>query len=1429
MFSKGDRAIAEEFGQGDTYYEIEDLNSVEQYVDVDVPKIVKVFEKYPGLISGNELVNGLNAIKNPELKKALRDGVKGITKRGKYPKRDFAKFVGKTVAQMDTVKINEFNKQAEINFDAHWTAIDKALSEDPTLLGPILIYLSNAVSSKTHIHRSGATMTAYDKTVKGNLYLEHALQNVAAYRFLIKESMKDKSKNREDFKKALNALKKNYKLIGVSKIDNGKLDAGIYIDENGKKISYKNGMGKGWNVFDNNWWERYFNEVINDLGGINPENFTVINSKNNLAQEYNIPVLKPYTSSNKKLSKAVSVSRIYKKSQGITILDFDDTLATTESLVKYTAPDGKTGTLNAEQFASTYQDLQDQGYTFDFSDFNKVVKGKLAPLFNKALKLQNKFGPENMFVLTARPPAAQKAIFDFLKANGLNIPLKNITGLGNSTSEAKALWVADKVGEGYNDFYFADDALQNVQAVDNILSQFDVKRKIQQAKVKFSKGTLSTKQNLNWKEDSIGYMTTNFNIDGNNYKITLYPTDLNDTNYELEFDLVTEKGLTQEMTGTGNQFKVLGTVYNGLLDVIKQKPNIETIGFSSLTKDKSRTRVYTILMDRLGKKLGWKTDIYEYGSRTQLDFEVAKPKTRKVRTKTTESIRNIPAVKNILNQSDVKSPTQQTKYKFSIGLDKDFNDIIESVTGIESIKEFSKTQAKIRGKSTKYKSIIPPSAQDFIGLIYSFLGKGAKGEADFQFFKKALIDPFARGINELNTSRQKAANDLENLNKKLPEVKKKLYKKVKDLNFTNDMAMRVYLWDKAGFEVPGLSKRDQKALVKIVENDGSLKAYADAVSLISKKESGYRAPKEYWLAENITSDLLDDGAVGDARSLFLNEFIENKNIIFSEKNLNKIEAIYGSKFREALVDMLYRMETGRTRSTGSNNRLLNMYNNWVNNSVGAIMFFNMRSALLQTISATNYVNWSDNNLLKAAAAFANQKQYWKDFSFIFNSDFLKQRRKGNRRGINEQELSAAVAGSDNKAKAAIAWLLSKGFLPTQIADSFAIASGGATFYRNRIKKYVKEGLSEQEAQEKAFLDFQEVTEASQQSARADMISQQQASPLGRLILAFQNTPMQYARIINKSARDLNAGRGDFKTHVSKIIYYGFAQSIIFSSLQQALFASIGDDEEEDFDKKKERILNSMMDSLLSGIGFGGKAISTVKNTTMTYLDQRDRGFRADHAYTLLALTSFSPPIGSKLRKVYQSIKTDQYNKDVYMRRGFTLDNPIWGAIGNVIEGVTNLPLGRLSNKMLNIDNALDESNEWWQRIALVSGWNTWDLGIKDPDIEEIKKEIKKEKRDARNYERKRKREEKKIEKQEAEKAIVEENKKKSKEDGRCAAISKSGNRCKREAINGGFCTVHEKAEAREDGKKVQCKKVKSNGKRCKMQTTNKSGLCYYHD
>ena len=59
-----------------------------------------------------------------------------------------------------------------------------------------------------------------------------------------------------------------------------------------------------------------------------------------------------------------------------------------------------------------------------------------------------------------------------------------------------------------------------------------------------------------------------------------------------------------------------------------------------------------------------------------------------------------------------------------------------------------------------------------------------------------------------------------------------------------------------------------------------------------------------------------------------------------------------------------------------------------------------------------------------------------------------------------------------------------------------------------------------DAEAKAFNDFQDIAEETQQSSRPDLISQQQASLLGRFILAFQNTPMQYARLIKKAAIDL---------------------------------------------------------------------------------------------------------------------------------------------------------------------------------------------------------------------------------------------------------------------------------------------------------------------
>ena len=65
-------------------------------------------------------------------------------------------------------------------------------------------------------------------------------------------------------------------------------------------------------------------------------------------------------------------------------------------------------------------------------------------MFEVAKKIADVRGTEDVFILTARPQNADGPIQAFMKANGIDIPLKNITGLGDGTAEAKAGWIMGK-------------------------------------------------------------------------------------------------------------------------------------------------------------------------------------------------------------------------------------------------------------------------------------------------------------------------------------------------------------------------------------------------------------------------------------------------------------------------------------------------------------------------------------------------------------------------------------------------------------------------------------------------------------------------------------------------------------------------------------------------------------------------------------------------------------------------------------------------------------------------------------------------------------------------------------------------------------------------------------------------------------------------
>ena len=227
--------------------------------------------------------------------------------------------------------------------------------------------------------------------------------------------------------------------------------------------------------------------------------------------------------------------------------------------------------------------------------------------------------------------------------------------------------------------------------------------------------------------------------------------------------------------------------------------------------------------------------------------------------------------------------------------------------------------------------------------------------------------------------------------------------------------------------------------------------------------------------------------------------------------------------------------------------------------------------------------------------------------------------------------------------------------------------------------------------------------------------------------------MQYARLMKKAGVDLIKGRGDWKTNVSRIVYYGAVQNIIFASLQSAMFAlAFSDkDDEEDKDKKVDRLTNTVVDSLLRGTGIYGAVLATAKNVALEFWKQDQKGFRADHAYTLLQFANISPPIGSKMRKLYSATQTRKFNKEVMQEMGMSFDNPMVPAIGTGIEAFTNIPTGRAITKINNAREALNDENEMWQRIALMLGWNTWDVDVKNQLIEDKKKQIKMKKKNLR--------------------------------------------------------------------------------------------------
>ena len=677
--------------------------------------------------------------------------------------------------------------------------------------------------------------------------------------------------------------------------------------------------------------------------------------------------------------------------------------------------------------------------------------------------------------------------------------------------------------------------------------------------------------------------------------------------------------------------------------------------------------------------------------------------------------------KNVLDTGDVKFSLNNERNKYNSNLSKGLNEIIEENFNVNADEVFSRGRANELGKIVGGNNVwLPPADSDFLGLMYMIASaKGKKGETQIKWLNDNLIKPYSEGMLNMVEAKNVAHRDFKNLMKQNPRMKKLLMEDSGYSGFSMDTALRVYLWKRNGMIIPDLDVKDTMFLSNIIRKNPVLKAFALKLEKLSKMKNNWIEPSATWQSGNVLSDIQDILSFSN-REKFLARWIQNKDLIFDKDNLNKLQASLGLEFRNSLENILKRMQTGKNKPQD-----YNAFVNWLNGSVGVTMFFNMRSALLQTISATNFINTTDNNVLAAAGALANQPQFWKDFTTLWKSAYLSNRREGMLSDLQEAELMDVVSdprykGPMAKTKAAIAWILKKGFMPTRFADSFAIALGGSSFYRNRIKSLMKQGLELKVAESQAMREFYEAAETSQQSADPSKISKNQASVQGRLILAFQNTPLQYGRIIKNSVVDLVKGRGNWKNNVAKITYYGALQNLVFNFLQNALFGMWFDDDEYadekgKYDKGKYRAVNGAMDTLLRGSGLKGAIFAGIKNTILKAIElNADPKGRYKSGKLLVEALNVSPPVGIKARKLMKGWEAIQYNKQEAEYLGWSLDNKYYLQSGaSITSAALNIPLDRLYIKSENVKDAMNSEYENWQRIALMMGYTKWNLGLED--------------------------------------------------------------------------------------------------------------------
>ena len=161
----------------------------------------------------------------------------------------------------------------------------------------------------------------------------------------------------------------------------------------------------------------------------------------------------------------IKLKDILREGKTVSIFDFDDTIAKSDSWV-YVKKGGRViKKLDAAEFA-VYVPKPDE--EFDFSDFDRKIRNpRLIKKNADLLKKQLKKGGRKVTILTARRLKAP--INHFFKTIGIQ---PYVVTLGDANPQKKADYIENEIKKGYSTIYFMDDSPKNIRAVDALKRKY---------------------------------------------------------------------------------------------------------------------------------------------------------------------------------------------------------------------------------------------------------------------------------------------------------------------------------------------------------------------------------------------------------------------------------------------------------------------------------------------------------------------------------------------------------------------------------------------------------------------------------------------------------------------------------------------------------------------------------------------------------------------------------------------------------------------------------------------------------------------------------------------------------------------------------------------------------------------------------------------